>query len=130
MVRFALLVALLTGGWAAITALADAPAPAPAAEKLDPAGVDFFEKKVRPVFVSYCYECHSAKADKLKGGLRLDSKVGLMHGGDSGPAIVPGKPNESRLIKAIRLSEPDLKMPPKRPLPPEIVADLEKWVAM
>src|SRR4051794_38423918 len=116
MFRCSFLLMLLMCGLPAAIALADTPTP-PAAP-LDPAGIEFFEKKVRPVFVTYCYECHSAHAEKLKGGLRLDSKVGLMHGGESGPAIVPGKPNESRLIKAIRLSEPDLKMPPKRPLPP------------
>src|SRR5579871_4831066 len=55
---------------------------------------EFFEKQVRPVLVEHCYECHSAGAKKLKGGLRLDSRAGLLKGGDSGPAIVAGQPEQ------------------------------------
>src|SRR5437763_8018692 len=76
----------------------------------------FFEKKVRPVLVDNCYKCHSAeaqKAGKLKGDLLLDTRAGVLKGGENGPAVVPGKPDESRLIKAVRYVDDDLKMPPK-----------------
>jgi len=99
----------------------------------DPGGMQFFESKVRPVLVDHCYKCHSAdaqKAGKLKGELRLDTHDGLLKGGENGPAIVPGKPDDSRLIKAVKYTDDDLKMPPKVKLTDEAIADLEKWVAM
>ena len=71
----------------------------------DPAGSDFFETKVRPVLVEHCYDCHSAQAKKLKGGLLLDTPEGMRKGGDSGPAVVPGKPDESLLIQAVRYDD-------------------------
>jgi Protein of unknown function (DUF1553)/Protein of unknown function (DUF1549)/Planctomycete cytochrome C len=89
---------------------------------------DLFEKKIRPLLANRCYRCHSARATKLKGGLRLDSREGMLAGGDSGPALVPGDPDRSRLIQAVRYTDPDLKMPPDRKLAPEEVADLEAWV--
>ena len=92
-------------------------------------GVDFFEKRVRPVLVQRCYECHSADK-KVKGGLLLDTREGLLKGGDKGVVIVPGKPNESLLIKAVRYASDDLQMPPKHRLEPQEVQFLEKWVAM
>lgn len=98
-----------------------------------PEGAAFFEQKIRPVLLSTCYECHSAEAKakgKLKGGLFLDTRAAVLTGGDEGPAIVPGKPDDSLLIKALRWSREDLHMPPKKKLPPEVVADFEKWVAM
>ena len=85
----------------------------------DPAGIEFFEKKIRPVLAEHCYKCHSAeaeKAKKLKGGLLLDTRDGLRKGGDSGPAVVPGKPAESLLVKALRY-DGDTQMPPKGKLP-------------
>src|SRR5688572_15644116 len=94
-------------------------------------GVDFFERRIRPVLVERCYECHSAQAEKLKGGLLLDTREGLLKGGDSGPAIVPGNPDKSLLIKAVRYTSEDLQMPPKnKKLPDEQIADLEEWVKM
>ena len=92
-------------------------------------GNDFFEKKVRPVLVANCYQCHSASAKELQGKLRLDTKDGIRKGGESGPAIVPGKPDESLLIKAIRHEE-GVEMPPKKKLPDYAIADLVKWVEM
>src|SRR5678816_1800898 len=68
----------------------------------DSAGIEFFEKKVRPVLADNCYKCHSAEAEKLKGGLRLDTRDSVLKGGDNGPAIVPGDPEKSLLIKAVR----------------------------
>lgn len=100
-------------------------ADAPAAET----GLEFFEKKVRPILTKHCYACHSSAAKKAKGGLLLDSRAGLRKGGESGPAIVAGKPDESLLIKAVRYQgEP--RMPPKSRLPAAVIADLETWVKM
>src|SRR5438093_10588409 len=70
-------------------------------------GIEFFEKHVRPVLAERCYECHSA-AKKLKGGLALDTHEGAFKGGELGPVIIPGKPNESLLIKAVRYADEDL----------------------
>ena len=83
----------------------------------DPAGSDFFETKVRPVLAEHCYACHSAQAKKLKGGLLLDSLEGMRKGGETGPAVVPGKPDESLLIQAVRYDDELTKMPPKGKLP-------------
>ena len=94
------------------------------------AQLDFFENKIRPVLAERCFECHSAKAKKLKGQLRLDSAEGLSKGGENGPEIVPGDPEHSRLINAIRYVDKDLQMPPKTNLPPDVVADFEAWVKM
>ncbi len=94
------------------------------------AGVAFFEKKVRPVLVQHCYPCHSAAAKKQKGGLALDSRPALRKGGESGPAVVPGQPEQSRLIRAVRHTDETLKMPPKAKLPDAVIADLEEWVRM
>ncbi|MGB8168244.1 MAG: DUF1553 domain-containing protein [Chthoniobacteraceae bacterium] len=90
---------------------------------------EFFEKKVRPILAERCLECHS-DAKKVKGGLHLDSRAGWVKGGDTGPALVPGKPEESLLVTAIRWKDRDLEMPPKKKLPPEEVAVLEEWVKM
>ncbi len=89
-------------------------------------GVAFFESKVRPVLVEHCYRCHS-KATKQRGGLVLDSREGLRKGGDSGPALVPGKSKISLIARAVRYTE-ELRMPPKGKLPDAVVADLEKWI--
>src|SRR5688500_6319903 len=95
------------------------------------AGVEFFEKHVRPVFVEHCHQCHSAEAEKVKGGLLLDTKDALLKGGDSGPALVPGDPDKSLLIKAIRYGDENLQMPPKgKKLTAEQIAHLEAWVKM
>ncbi len=94
-------------------------------------GIEFFEKKIRPVLVDTCYKCHSSETDKVKGGLLLDSRAALLKGGDTGPAIVPGDPEKSLLIKAIRYTDADLQMPPKnKKLSAEQIADLEAWVKM
>jgi mono/diheme cytochrome c family protein len=99
-----------------------------------PDQLEFFEKKIRPVFAEHCYKCHSAQAEKLKGGLLLDTKVALLKGGDTGPAIVAGNPDASLLIKAVRYGDENLQMPPikggGKKLAPEKIADLEAWVKM
>src|SRR5947209_8081325 len=94
----------------------------------DQAGIEFFERKIRPVLVEHCYACHSETAKKLRGGLLLDSRDGLRKGGDSGPALVPGHPDRSLLIKAVRYTDEHLRMPPKGKLPDTLLADLEAWV--
>ena len=92
---------------------------------------EFFEKQIRPLLVDNCYKCHSATSEKVKGGLLLDTKAGLLAGGDNGPAIVPGDPEKSLLIKAVRYTDPDLKMPPKdHRLSDSQIADLVSWVKM
>jgi hypothetical protein len=99
----------------------------------DQTGLDFFEKKIRPVLVDKCYECHSEaakEAGKLKGGLLVDSREGLHAGGDTGSALTPGKVDESLLIDAIRFGEDTYQMPPDGKLPANVIADFEKWVAM
>jgi hypothetical protein len=97
-------------------------------EQIDKEGIELFEKKIRPVLVDRCYSCHSAKAEKLKAGLLLDTKAGVLKGGETGPALVPGDPEKSLLIKAIRYKDDDLKMPPKGKLAAEVVKDFEAWV--
>jgi hypothetical protein len=94
------------------------------------AGVEFFEKRVRPVLVEHCYGCHSGQAKVVRGGFRLDSRHALRTGGKSGPAVVPGKPDASLLIRAVRYTDSTRRMPPKGKLPAAVVADLERWVAM
>jgi hypothetical protein len=91
-------------------------------------GEAFFESRVRPLLVERCHGCHSARAKKQRGGLLLDSRAGLQKGGDSGPAVVPGRPDASRLIAAVRYQDPALQMPPKGKLPQREVAVLEEWV--
>ncbi|HVX13152.1 MAG TPA: DUF1553 domain-containing protein [Pirellulales bacterium] len=90
--------------------------------------VEFFEKRVRPVLVEHCFECHG-RSKAAKGGLWLDSRDGWAVGGDSGTAIVPGKPNESLLIRAVRYDDSGLQMPPDGKLPQGAIDDLVAWVA-
>ena len=101
-----------------------------ATSKTGAEAVEFFEKKVRPLLADNCYKCHSSTSAKLKGGLKVDSREALLKGGESGPAVVPGKPDESPLIHAVRYDHDDLQMPPKQKLPGAAIADLEKWVEM
>src|SRR5262249_10557703 len=82
----------------------------------------FFEAKIRPVLATQCGKCHASTAEKLRGGLLVDSREGLLRGGDTGPAIVPGDIEESLLIRAIRYRDEDLQMPPKTRLPDAVVA--------
>jgi Protein of unknown function (DUF1553)/Protein of unknown function (DUF1549)/Planctomycete cytochrome C len=100
------------------------------ARTAEPEGDRFYREKIRPVLEASCFGCHSATATKVKGGLRLDSREGLLQGGDTGPSVVLGKPGESPLIQAIR-HEDGLEMPPKKPkLADPVIADFEHWVDM
>ncbi len=96
----------------------------------DPAPVDLrqFQDQVVPILEQRCFECHSHRTGKMKNGLTLDSRAGWATGGDSGPAIVAGDPDKSLLIKAIRYTDPDLKMPPKQKLPEAEILALEEGV--
>jgi hypothetical protein len=97
----------------------------------DPAGIEFFESKIRPVFVERCYKCHSAGAEKIEASFRLDSAEAILAGGESGKAaVVPGHPETSQLIHAIQYGDEDLQMPPKSKLPADQIASIEAWVKM
>ena len=99
--------------------------------KLTPEQLDFFEKHVRPALVDNCYKCHSHQSVKLKGGLLLDTRDGVLKGGENGPVLVPGDPEKSRLISAIRYTNKDLQMPPNdNKLAANVINDLEAWVRM
>ncbi|HTB79356.1 MAG TPA: PSD1 and planctomycete cytochrome C domain-containing protein [Opitutaceae bacterium] len=101
----------------------------PPAGPISSADSQFFEAHVRPILVDQCYKCHSHTADKVKGGLMLDTREGVLHGGDTGPALVPGKPDDSLLVQAIRYTDDDLQMPPKgQKLSDSEIADLTEWV--
>ncbi|RFC44018.1 MAG: Protein of unknown function DUF1553/DUF1549/Planctomycete cytochrome C [Verrucomicrobia bacterium] len=101
---------------------ADSPEPSPEQTA-------FFESKIRPALSQYCYECHSS-GEKIRGGLALDSRNGMLAGGDSGPAIVPGQPDSSLLYEAITWAERDTQMPPKNKMPDAVIADFRTWIAM
>ena len=96
------------------------------AEPDSEAKLTFFEEQVRPLFVANCHACHSADTNS-RGGLRVDDRNGLLEGGSKGPAVVPGKPDESLLLKAVRHAGP-LKMPPEKHLAEEEIAILERWI--
>src|SRR5687767_11614688 len=104
--------------------------PAAHASELPREHLDFFETRVRPLLVEHCYECHSAAAgDKLKAGFHLDTRDGIRRGGDSGAAtVVPGDAERSRLITAVRWTDPDFQMPPKKKLSDRQIADLVEWI--
>src|SRR5580704_9814624 len=107
--RLPVLFSVALGFWTAGRVNAAAPSEAE--------GVAFFEKQVRPLLVERCYECHTA-GKKTKGGLALDTKEGVLKGGDSGPALVAGDLEKSKLIEAVLYQNHDLQMPPKRQLAP------------
>jgi len=116
--RFTVLLALFFDSLA-IPSIALADSPSQARET-------FFETKIRPVLAMTCFRCHGGQ--KTSNHLRVDRREGLLKGGDSGPAIVPGDPDKSPLIRAVRYRDDDLKMPPDKKLPDAVVADFEQWV--
>jgi hypothetical protein len=116
-----ILVACLIVGLSGLSVRADG-------EKPTDEQVRFFEAKVRPVLADHCAKCHGP--DKSKAGLRLDSRAALLAGGDTGPAVVPGKPEESLLVAAIRHGDDGPKMPPSKKLPDDVIANLARWVEM
>ena len=98
-----------------------------AEEEFSAEQLQFFEKKIRPVLVKHCYECHSKDSKELEAGLRLDTRAGIRQGGESGePSIVPKDHKSGLLLNALR--HEDLEMPPKEKLPDEVIADFETWI--
>ncbi|MDB6149226.1 MAG: Planctomycete cytochrome [Chthoniobacter sp.] len=93
-------------------------------------GLDFFEREVRPVLANACYDCHSASSEKVKGDLLLDTFQGVSKGGTNGAVIVPGDPDKSPLVEAVRGEDKDFMMPPKEKLPDQVRIILERWVKM
>ena len=101
------------------------------AAKLDPKHVEFFEKKIQPIFKATCFKCHSLEENKAKGGLTLDTREGLQKGGENGAVVKAGDPDKSPLIVAVSYKDPDLQMPPKgEKLSAQQIADLTEWVKM
>src|SRR5213594_3752301 len=92
-------------------------------------GGDLFENKIRPILATKCYMCHSSTLKSPMAGLVLDTKAGLLKGGATGPVLVPGKPAESRLLQALRYTDPHLQMPPSGKLADPVIADFERWIA-
>src|ERR1041384_8647576 len=95
----------------------------------DAEGVRLFEEKVAPLLAARCYKCHSAEAPKPKGALRVDSREAILKGGEGGPGLVPGKPEQSLILRAVNWEDPDLQMPPKERLPAAEIAILRQWIA-
>jgi mono/diheme cytochrome c family protein len=113
------------GSWPVLVTFAAAQL---SAAEVNSSGIDFFERKVRPLLAENCYSCHGE--EKQKGKLRLDSPAAIKAGGESGSVVVPGKPDESRMILAVSYKDEDLKMPPKTRLSEKQVADLIEWVKL
>ncbi len=115
--------------WAILLA-ALAAGPRPGADDGDPPE-RFFESKVRPLLAARCFSCHSPEGGgKVKGGLRHDSREAVLKGGHQGPAVTPGDPQGSLLLRAVSYADPDLKMPPKERLPRGEIEILERWIRM
>lgn len=89
---------------------------------------EFFERKIRPVLVEQCYECHAGNSDVIQGGLRLDDPQAMLQGGDSGAALEPGAPDKSLLLAAIRYD--GLEMPPEGRLDEQVIRDFETWIRL
>src|SRR5947209_1408684 len=92
-------------------------------------GIEFFEAQVRPIFATHCYSCHSSHATPLFAGLKLDSRAALTRGSDAGPVLAPNRPDDSKLIQAVR-GNLSLKMPPSGKLADSQIAALVRWVEM
>src|SRR4051812_26727729 len=93
-----------------------------------PESIEFFETHIRPVLVTKCYECHSGTSKKIRGGLRLDTAERMRAGGETGPAVVPNKPDESLLVSALRYQSNE--MPPSGKLPDAVINDFVKWISL
>ena len=110
-----------------------APQTPPGLREPGEAQLTFFEKRIRPVLVEHCYQCHSASSNVLGGGLQLDAREPMLKGGDTGPAVVPNQPADSLLLTAIRHTDRNLIMPPKESgpkLPDQVIADFELWIRL
>ncbi len=96
------------------------------AGELSSEDIAFFENRIRPALVKHCYSCHSADSDEIGGGLRLDTHAGVRTGGESGPALVPGDPDNSLIVQALRYDGTE--MPPEEPLPEPVINDFVEWI--
>ncbi|MHB1561703.1 MAG: DUF1549 domain-containing protein, partial [Isosphaeraceae bacterium] len=122
---------MIRSGWQCVAVLLIAVArPTAAGAADDQAGIALFEARIRPVLVRECYSCHSAGAKSIKGGLRLDSRAAVRAGGDSGPILGPGKPEESPLMEALRYDGEGTAMPPRGKLPDAVIADFARWIEL
>ncbi|MCI0699552.1 MAG: DUF1549 domain-containing protein, partial [Planctomycetia bacterium] len=134
MTRLLLASAFLVGALVAAIVAPDASAqPKTSSTFVDKPTADqlaFFEKKIRPVLVDHCYKCHSAEAEKVKAEFFLDTRDGLRKGAAGGPPIIPGSPEKSKLIAALKHRNPETAMPPKGKLPDSVIADFETWIKM
>lgn len=95
----------------------------------DREGVDFFERKIRPLLAEHCWECHAAESSPLQGGLRLDDRDSILAGGDNGPSVDLNSPNASLLLQVVQYRLADLEMPPAGKLPDHQIALLAEWIA-
>ena len=93
-----------------------------------PEQIEFFEAKIRPALIKYCYQCHSLEEGDSRAGLLVDTRADLLQGGDGGPAIVPGDLDGSLLWEAINYEGSE--MPPSQPMPDEVIADFKTWIEM
>ena len=118
----------LSIAWLAIAGEVGAQPPDPKGP--DPKGIEFFEQSIRPLLVQRCYKCHSAKSQPLRAGLMLDTRAAWQRGGDSGPAIVPGDPDASLVVKAVRYDNDEVQMPPDGKLPEREIASLVEWIKL
>ncbi|WP_422927981.1 PSD1 and planctomycete cytochrome C domain-containing protein [Singulisphaera sp. PoT] len=119
---------VVAGAWIGLAAAGSATASEPGAAKLSKEeGIAFFEKKIRPVLVKNCYSCHAGSV-QARGGLRLDTKAGLVIGGQSGPAISTQEPSESKLLSVLNYEGPE--MPPAGQLPQEVIDDFKTWLSL
>ncbi len=125
--RLILPAALLCMTWPLVSGRDDDSAPETAKQSISAERADFFEAKIRPVLEENCFKCHGPR--KQESGLRLDSRAAMLRGGDNGPVVVPGHPEESPLIEAIGHGGA-IKMPPKSKLSPQAIADVTRWVQM
>ena len=100
------------------------------ADAEDPEHIEFFEKRIRPLLAAHCYPCHSSRAATVFGEFRLDSAEALLEGGRSGPAVVPGDPDASRLIRAVRYDSEGIAMPPTGKLGNRDIEALTEWVRL
>jgi hypothetical protein len=115
-------------GWllTALVVFAEEPPPADRAPTADQ--LAFFERQIRPLLIEHCYKCHSGEAKEIGGELQLDSRAAMRRGGQSGPVVVPGQPDQSRLIQAVRYNDALLQMPPDGKLPQRAIDALVEWV--
>lgn len=96
----------------------------------NPAGIEFFENKIRPVLVKHCYECHSGEPDEENASFVLDTREGLLLGGDSGKAVVPGNLKQSLILQAMEHDPDFYAMPPDEKLSAQVIRDFQKWIQM